>query len=89
MIALRSVETDDHSTRKGVVRATNSTLMVFEEDVNNPRKVYYRIISQVDLKGQIPSWAIYQGSGKEMLKVVEDTFQSYRKNVSKWKAMKQ
>lgn len=83
-IFLQSVENEHYPVRKSVVRAENTTVLLFEEDADDPRKTRYSMVARTDLKGQIPFWAIKQGVGKKAAKVVDATFDSYRKNVGKW-----
>lgn len=85
IILQTSIETTNIPLRKNVVRGSLKTALVIEQDSDDPRKSYYRMISQTDLKGNVPLWALKQGGGRSAAKILNETIQAYHKNAKKWK----
>lgn len=85
VIALKDAEHASYPEKKGTIRASNSTVMVLEEDPQGSGNVIYRLVSLADLKGKLPAWALHQGTSKGMAKLVEETSQAYRKHSEEWK----
>ena len=83
LLVLNSVEWNA-PVKKGLVRAENPiSVMLFEEDPQNPKNTIYKMASQTDLKGNIPAWALNQAVGKGTLKVMESVEHVYHKNQRK------
>lgn len=85
ILMLNSIQDDAHPIKKGLTRAHIFTGQVFEQDPQNPDNVIYRMVSQVDMRGHLPSWVINQACGKGTAKVVDDMVKAYRKNANRWK----
>ena len=84
LLMLQTVEYDQIPAGKGVLRAEDTSVMIFEEDKDNPKKVSITLISATDLKGSIPLMALQYSVGKQAGKLLEHFISSFRKNREKW-----
>ena len=74
---------------KGVERAENITVSIFEEDSEDSKLVHVKTTSKTDLKGTIPSALLQTCIGIQTLKNFEAYLAAFRKNQDKWKQLLQ
>ena len=81
------VELQEYPAIKGIERADSVTLLIWEQDRENPNIIYTKAMSKTNLKGKIPDSLVNMGIGKQFLKAHHTSIQTFQKHRADWAKM--
>ena len=87
VVMQHSVDLSEFPHHKGVERAENHAIFCYEQDTEDPKRCYSKVMSIMDLKGNIPVKMIQKGIGKNSVKQFNTLNEAFNKNRQKWSQM--